>query len=180
MKTLTAIALFAAALTANAGEMQHPRGATVDFEIVSELVSEAGESKDAFLTRAAADLHKFTEKTGFEACARLGVNYEEKKFSVVVTTNNSHIGCLVTMNVVDGFYTTPDHIHSHPQRRTARANRNDLAFLNRAELKINDRINVYGHHFSPTDFAAGEGYLVTHKELLHQAGVDNVRVVAPL
>lgn len=178
MKTLISTALLALSMNASAGELSHGTfSGKVDFETVTEMTSEIGEEQEAFLLRVARELHTFTEETGFEACGRLTMN-AESRYAVTLTTNNSHVGCLVTMEAPEGYNYTPLHIHSHPHTRTVRLNKNDRVFLHN-KMKANDRYNI-GNGYSETDIETGAGYLVTHNALMYQYGRGTARVVAPL
>jgi len=177
---LLATALLVGSLEVAAHELSHGTfSGTVEFAKVTELVSATGENQEQFLVRVARELHSLTAKTGFEHCGRIGVS--EDGFAVVITTNKSQIGCLVSQEVVDGYAPTALHIHSHPHVRRIRINKNDRVFLRQPTRKLNSVQNLgYEETFPDTDYNGSPGYVVTSKALMYQHGPGTARVVAEL
>lgn len=176
MKTVIATALLALSLQVSAHDTDGSLSSKVEFAKHSEMVSEAGEGQEQFLIRVARAMQSVTAETGYEYCARLGMN--ENGFAVVITTNKSQIGCLVTAETVPGYAPSALHIHSHPHARFVRAIEADLAFVK--DAKVGDRIKVQTFTFSNTDYNGSAGYLVTVSSLMYQWGRGNVTTVAEL
>lgn len=174
MKTVIATALLALSFQVSAHDVAHADLSSVEFVKHSEMVSEAGETQEQFLVRVALAMRSVTAETGFEYCGRLGMS--EDGFAIVLSTNESQIGCLVSNDMVDGYAPVALHIHSHPHARRVRLTENDMVFAKKG-TRVGQTLPVHSHTFSDTDYNGSAGYLVTYKALMYQYGRGNVRVV---
>ena len=148
--------------------------------------SEVGESMDDFALRVSPYVYQITQDTGFEACAIIA-KHEDGRFGVTLTSSHSYIGCVLRSDIVpEGFSPTEFSIHSHPDASTPRQKASPMdAQLNKA-MGQSTSSRAQGHArkglarpsgFSPADFDAGFGYLVTAKTVLFQEGRGTVRRV---
>ena len=165
-----------------------PRGESLPLTQLVTLVSNEGEDKTVFLARAGRFFHNYTQNNGYEACAKICRAADNTKFGLVVTTNQSHIGCLVVSKCPDATPVgTGESIHSHPMTGVFQANAADELFRkvtssNASKLRRQSYSRVHGDNqskFSDTDRASGPGYLVAAEQLLYFDGKDE-NVVAPL
>lgn len=158
----------------------------VDYQRLFEVVSEPGESLDAFALRIGPRLRAYSDSTGFEACGVLAT--DGQRFGAVVGSNRAHIACAnFEAFVPAGMKPTGQTLHSHGNDRPSRANKNDLALMGQQLAAQGGTgkalVTVAGQAldaFSVTDFKGGHGYLATPAGLLHQQGsLGSVRTVSP-
>lgn len=142
------------------------------------MVSQPGQDKIAFLVDVAHWLRAYSDRTGYEACARIASSNDS--YGVVITTSESHIGCAINNTYLpEGMTATGDTIHSHGIDRRQRITNADKLFLPPGYDSVHIRA-VRGQnteHFSPSDYHGGPGYLAGCDALYYQDGDDqNIRV----
>lgn len=146
--------------------------------------SKSGETMDEFALRLSPDVYKITQDTGFEACAVIA-QHPDGRFGATLTSSQSYVGCILRYEIVpEGFVATNFSIHSHPDASTPRNSDSSMdGKLNKA-MGRSATAQAQGHGrrglarpngFSPADFDAGFGYLVTAKTVLFQEGRGTVR-----
>lgn len=140
--------------------------------------SRAGETQETFIRRLAVPMHAYTAQSGFEACGLLTQSHDGSQWRVVVTTNQSHMGC-IEVGVDDPQFTiTGESIHTHPsQVRLIIPNKADAAlFPGRGMTPGDGRYQPDSNDFSEIDYQGGPGYVVipggvfSGPRLLHQNG----------
>lgn len=161
------------------GHIKVRRAVIEIFAVGDAIVSEPGESRDAFALRIAPVFRAFTAATGREACAAIceGTGAASGQWGVVPTTSMSEAHCVTTTACPAGFKVIDESIHSHPIASRFTVCAVDQALMGKS-VKVGSRIglpNVQG--FSPQDFSGGAGYLVTKDTVLHQRGKSSVRSV---
>jgi hypothetical protein len=172
----------------NAGDLA-AEAAALPIEHLADRTSAPGEGKEAFLSRDVAPvLRAFAEAHDAEACGVIASD-GAGRWSVVLGTVGSRIGCVTsTRNVLPGFTATAETIHVHGLDKPVALNDADLVMVPeeyRARLASVGRRRPMIHgqdrdHFSPTDYDAGPGFLVTPDGLIYQHGAGtSVAVVAP-
>lgn len=191
MKTFLAALLFLAALPASATELFSMEGtligettisaqsmAKVPVREIGRLAQGPQEMEAAFMDRAALAFRSYSDAAGFEACALL-CKAPTGHISLLVTTNQSHLGCVVVNACQEGSVSTEVAIHSHPPQRDYVVTPADQAFLN-------SRVPSHGKHRwtgapkvgstrslvksdgpSDVDLRGGEGWLVETDALYH-------------
>lgn len=183
--------LLVLALVTSSAAWAHEEGAThsemvpglgrVEYQQLFEVLSEPGESLDAFALRVGPRLRAYSDQTGFEACGVLATNGE--RFGVVIGTNHAHVACVnFSSKVPAGFQPTMETIHSHGGEKTFAASATDVLLLGKDVFGSRSRtsLRVTGQNlrmFSKTDYHGGSGYLATPEGVIHQAGAKQVRVV---
>ena len=172
MKTILAVAMFALASVA----IGSPKVPIIPLQT---MTSHQNETKIDFLVRVAHWLRAYSDKTGFEACARIARN--DNQYGVVITTSKSHIGCAINNTLLPETMTaTVDTIHSHGIDKRQRITNGDKFFLPAGYTS--NRINFISgqntEHFSPVDYRGGSGYLAGSKGLYYQDGNDENNLVA--
>lgn len=159
----------------------------VDYQRLFEVVSEPGESLDAFALRIGPRLRAYSDATGYEACGVLATDGEH--FGVVIGTNRAHIACAnFEAFLPEGMAPTGQTIHSHGNDRASRANKNDKALMGQHLATQGGAgkaiVTVAGQAldaFSGTDFHSGPGYLAIPRGVIHHAGsASSVRIVLPI
>jgi len=153
----------------------------VDYQRLFEVVSEPGESLDAFALRIGPRLRAYSDETGYEACGVLATDGE--LFGVVIGSNRAHIAC-ANFNAFrpGGMKPTGQTIHSHGVDGRFHANRNDVALQGQffaGQMGIKGVAGQKLNAFSKMDFEGGAGYLATPTGVIHQQGEGTVRQVLP-
>lgn len=165
-----------------------PRGESLPLTQLVTLTSAPDEGKEAFLARSGRFFHNYTQNNGYEACANICRSADGNRFGLVVTTNQSHVGCLVVSKCPDATpISTGQSIHSHPLAGSFQANAADELFRkvtsnNTSKLRRQSYTRVHGGDhakFSETDRASGPGYLVADEKLMYFDGKEE-NVVSPL
>ena len=100
-----------------AGEVQRiriPGLGMLDYQRLFEVVSEPGESLDAFALRISPRLRDFSDESEFEACGVIATD-GQGGYGIVVGTNRSHIACanFFLSRLPAGMKATEQTIHSH-------------------------------------------------------------------
>ena len=127
------------------------------------------EDLDTFLTRVAQAMDTFTRRTHHEVCGVIMVNDNQDKWRVRMTTNRSHISCVMVVFDEPGFKRLGPDIHSHPRvTGGALANAQDIQRNKRFECGQN--MVVFDETFSTKDLERGPGYLVSRNRLMYQRG----------
>lgn len=178
MKFLIGSILVFAAVSANAAEQLNAGSLqnSVPSDTLATLVSGPEENKYTFLEKVGKFLQNYTKQNNFEACGKIAVNGATKTFSVIVTTNHSHIGCL-NNEIQDGYADTGETIHSHPNTEVFRVNAVDRVLLGyKFPLNKMLRGQIHPDNFSDEDFQK-PGYLVAAGKLLYQHGIGTTRVI---
>lgn len=153
----------------------------VDYQRLFEVVSEPGESMDAFALRIGPRLRAYSDETGYEACGVLATDGE--LFGVVIGSNRAHIAC-ANFNAFRpiGMKPTGQTIHSHGVDGRFHANRNDVALQGQffaGQMGIKSVAGQKLNAFSNMDYEGGPGYLATPTGVIHQQGEGTVRQVLP-
>lgn len=149
----------------------------VDYQRLFEVVSEPGESMDAFVLRISPRLRAYSDATGFEACGVLATDGE--RFGAVVGTNHGHTVCVnFHRKVPEGMTLTGKTVHSHTTMRSYRLTPADLLVVGGGRVGTVQR-GDNPELFSEEDYAA-PGYMVSGKHVWHQSGKGTRRVVGAL
>lgn len=146
-----------------------------------DYVSEENESLDDFVLRIAPVLASYTNDTKWEVCSPIGQS-EDGRFAVSLISSKASLGCIVYLeNLPSGFTYMQLSVHSHPNEKSITPTQMDLNIASFHGRKINQRrVRSQPEGFSPDDFAAGPGYLVTPTQVLFQEGHRTVRRVGRL
>lgn len=135
----------------------------VPYQRLFEVVSDAGESMDAFALRVGPRLRAYSDQTGYEACGVIATDGE--RFSVVVGTNHAYLVCInLGSLVLDGARHAGATIHSHGKQGRFNPSRTDMLLMARnfAGQSRQGLIVVHGqaaNAFSDEDKKSGPGYL---------------------
>ncbi|WP_313251615.1 hypothetical protein [Stenotrophomonas sp.] len=139
-----------------------PGMGVVDYQRLFEVVSEPGESLDAFVLRIGPRLRAYSDAMGFEACGVLATDGE--RFSVVVGTNFGYMACVSSSQfVLEGFRHAGATIHSHGKQGRFHPTKTDLLLM--GETFAGGRPSLAVVHgqalnaFSDADRRSGAGYL---------------------
>ena len=144
-----------------------------------ETIHVEGGDADTAAMAAAQVIHRYTQQTGFEACATMcktATGWVIQPLSV-----GSHTACPVVRQCPDSVQAYPSglSIHSHRPAGTYRANRADMAMMGLSHAGGNVVRGDKPERFSDEDFQA-PGYMVTPSgDLWFQAGPSAVRRVIP-
>jgi hypothetical protein len=142
---------------------------------IEEMVSEAPD-QDAFAIELAYRLNAFTEREGFEACARICRSDDGARWGATLLTIGSHAACPQTRICPSGTAPTEVDIHSHLRAERYRPSALDGVFLVR-HYGSGELVHTDPEQFSPGDFRTGPGYMVNRRTLLFQDGESRVRLV---
>lgn len=153
----------------------------VELLVLDTLMGNPQEADESFLLGASARLHSYTHSTGFEACGQV-CHAPDGTPGLLLTTNQSHIGCVVVNRCPTGMLPSGLGIHSHPQGPHYAVNAADEIFLKArhpdTSFQPRQRRPVSRKKgFSPYDYAAGPGYLVDDGLLIFQNGPRTDRVI---
>lgn len=150
----------------------------VAVERIDAVMSRPGETKEAYLLRAGSALAAYTSRTGFVGCGRIWANPESNAWGVQLTSNHSHVGCVLTSETVghDG-WNPVEMIQSRSSKASFVVSRSDRLFLHE-EAGVGET----WHNDEPSrqDLPAGPGYVVSQGRLLYQDGPDSVREIGAL
>ena len=152
--------------------------AALPYEHLADYTSLSGESETAFLKRVGPEFRAYADTTGMEACAEICT--DGSTFGLVVGSNDSHIGCVIsTARVLHGMHATGVTIHTHGREHfTFQMSKIDLAMTGLSNDDQHVRLSGEdAYHFSSTDFATGPGYLATPAGLAYQAGKPGTEIV---
>ena len=169
----TAILAIAASLPAGAHDLSISDVNDLPVSQVATFHSMAGEGLSAFVKRIAPEFSGYTERTGHEACAVIGVTKAENDgtvdgaFSVTMSTIHSQIAC-TSSAVEEGYTSLGRTIHSHPQKHVIRLTALDMKARGTPAGKLRTE-TPETCKFSDQDYAA-PGYLVTCGKVLVQTG----------
>lgn len=141
------------------------------FVELGALDSTPGEAFDPFLVRVAQAMDSFTSITGHEVCGVIMQSEHEDAWRVRLTTNRSHIGCVMVSFDEPGFRRYGTDIHSHP-RLPGGATVNAQDVMRRPDFHCGMTALVFDETFSGQDLSRGPGYLVSRNRLLYQNGAD--------
>ena len=133
---------------------------------LSTMISKDGELKEDFIKRAASNMAAFTEKSGKEACSTI-YKSQNGKTALYITTSNSQLGCVYTINPPEGFSKTEETLHTHPKARSSALTSDDRKFLMYQERE-ETIVHFTPDHFSPFDEEIGPGYLAVDDTLHYQ------------
>ena len=151
------------ALTPQQAELRAP------FVELGAMDSTEGETRDGFMVRVAQTMDMFTRTTQHEVCGVIMVNSDETAWRVRLTTNRSHIACVMVVFDESGYVRMGQDIHSHPRIvGGAQANAQDI--IRRRDFSCGETIHIFDEAFSRVDFDRGPGYLVSRGRLLYQHG----------
>ena len=133
------------------------------------LDSTEGETLDDFLVRVAQAMDVFTRQTNHEVCGVILVNEAQDAWRVRLTTNRSHISCVMVSFDEPGYKRLGPDIHSHPRVPGGiPANSQDVA--RNPKFHCGQNMVVFDETFSEKDLERGPGYLVSRNRLMFQRG----------
>ncbi len=141
------------------------------FVELGALDSNTDESFNDFLIRVSQSMDAFTSKTGHEVCGVILMSDTAQAWRVRLTTNRSHLGCVMVSFDEPGFHRMGEDIHSHP-RMVGGITINAQDVIRRPDFKCGGRAFVFDETFSAVDMKRGPGYLVSRNRLLYQNGSD--------
>lgn len=149
--------------------MQADDASSLPYAHLEDYISQPGETKIAFLTRVGAELRKYADHTGFEACGAIAS--DGTRWGVVIGSSHSHIGCAIYPDKLPpGMTFTGESIHTHGRKNFSFImNKADLAFTNTPDPEPVRMQSGDVFHFSSPDYVA-PGYLATPDGLLYQHG----------
>ena len=132
------------------------------------------------IVRIAPVMANYTNDTNWEVCSPIGVN-ENGDYAVSLISSGSSLGCIIYLeNLPEGFAHTGMSVHSHPGVKNVIPNDMDKKIASFHGRRLANRVRNQSEGFSPDDFAAGPGYLITPTQVLHQEGFKTVRRVGRL
>lgn len=160
------------------------------FVDLGSIESQPGEGLDAFVLKTAGVIHDFTLATGHEACGVLMVANADPDGSngpwrVRLTTNRSHIACILVEYADAGYRRLGPGIHSHPylpggfninpqderwRKPKCQGNEDKCQAMLESAPRCGDDWKLFDSRFSARDFQHGPGYLVTRGRVLYQHG----------
>lgn len=140
-------------------------GQVVEVEALQAYRSEPTESQTDFLQRVGRDMAAYSREHRVETCASIWT--DRVGWALQVWTSHGQTTCVVvTENPADPSFSLSDEfIHSHPYgTRTIQLTTNDERLTGMRARKL---VEIYNATFSPTDRAAGPGWLVANGYLQH-------------
>lgn len=147
--------------------------------VLLEAIRVEGSDADAAALAAAKVIHRYTQQTGFEACATMCKT--PTGWAIQPLSVGSHTSCPVVRQCPGGSDASPSglSIHSHRPAGAYRANRADMLMMGISHA-VGSVVRGEKHErFSEEDFQA-PGYMVTPKgDVWFQAGPSEVRRVTP-
>ena len=147
--------------------------------VLLEAVRVEGSDADAAALAAAKVIHRYTQQTGFEACATMCKT--PTGWAIQPLSVGSHTSCPVVRQCPEGSNASPSglSIHSHRPAGAYRANRADMLMMGISHAVGSVVRGEKPERFSEEDFQA-PGYMVTPKgDVWFQAGPSEVRRVTP-
>lgn len=133
--------------------------------------SAPGESFDDYIVRVAQAMDAFTKQTNHEVCGVILVNEQGDAWRVRLTTNRSHISCVMVTFDEPGYKRLGPDIHSHPRVPGGiAANSQDIE--RNPRFACGQTMVVFDETFSEKDLSRGPGYLVSRNRLLFQRGKE--------
>jgi len=160
---------------------------SLPIEELAVVKSADGESREEFISRAAAILDAYTADTGFEGCSRIWTTEKQNAWSVALISNHAQVGCTI-MNVhpdnknaasTERWLPQRDSLHSHPPESIIRTNAQDST-LSRNKHRKGSRQRLRVKEFSPEDYLAGPGYMVHDGTLYKQDGQGTMKAIGPV
>ena len=154
------------------------------FQVTGEIVyiykidevTAAAKNIDDFAENVAHYLQRFTAENGFEACALIAKSPGENLWGATLITIGSNTACPKTSAAPKGMRSTGIDIHSHVPTTKFNPNAIDKLFLARKYGRY-EMVSTLPELFSPSDFEAGEGYMVSSATLWYQNGIGTTRVI---
>lgn len=129
------------------------------------------ESFDDYMVRVAQAMDAFTRQTNHEVCGVILVNEQGDAWRVRLTTNRSHISCVMVTFDEPGYKRLGPDIHSHPRVPGGiAANSQDIE--RNPRFACGQKMVVFDETFSEKDLTRGPGYLVSRNRLLFQRGKE--------
>lgn len=156
----------------------------VYYQKLGAFESQAGETKERFMSRVGTFLAYYTKNTGWEACGMIQQADNGEGWAVRLITNGSQIGCAQIKFDTPGYTNTDESIHSHPAQGSLQVSLQDQRI--RGDVGCGSHVRVQPYDFSPQDYKVGAGYLVvpagmfSGPKLLYQDGVGTSQHVATL
>ncbi len=153
-------------LKAQETDATEPAAFQVFYQRLGTFISQPGENKNRFLTRVGNFLATYTKNHGWEACGMIEQAKQGEGWVVNLITNGSQIGCMQIEFDTPGFESTPESIHSHPDKYTLQVSQQDIRF--QPGWQCGDRVATSPHDFSERDRHNGAGYLVVPSRMMNK------------
>lgn len=179
MKSLASIRALSAVFAMLLGWTQSadaaPRSQEIPWALVGVHVSEPGQPLEDFVLDVAQALSQHTRSTGNEACGMLGRSHDQ--FAITLGTSHSQIGCLIRrQDILPGFVSMEESVHSHPASGTKSLRKNDLFWISTLPQYAPSQFFLRAGP-SRQDRTVGPGWLVENKKLFRFDG-QLLKVVA--
>lgn len=159
--------------------------------VVASMISEPGESREAFIRRLAKYMQDWTDKNDAEACGFLAT--DGQRWGVKLTTQRSQVMCLMDPSIVPtGLVAkhSDDTIHSHPRAsqggwlEVSEATEKAAAVVGERGLERtgpwSTKVRVSVNGFSRDDYSSGPGFLVANGVIYYQKGRGTQQVGAQI
>ena len=128
-------------------------------------------SVDDWIISIAPIAEAYTREHGVEVCGVIA-RAVDGRLGIVLGSTGSPYSCGFShANVPDGFISTGETFHTHPESHGGKAK------LTMAQRRQFGSHRISEKDFSPADYADGPGYVLTNEYLLYQNGPDTRRVV---
>lgn len=143
---------------------------------LADYQSASGQSLNDFLLSIRASLRSYSDKHQVEVCGQLAES-PDHRYSVMVYTDNSHLGCVsFSANVLPGYTAMPYTVHTHGGEGMFYMNRADRLLAFGISSASNGGLVPIGgenlEHFSSLDFQAA-GFLATPTTVRFQNGTPH-------
>lgn len=147
-------------------------------QTLDPVVSTSDMTEKDFALMAGKVLHRFSSRTGFEACARI-CRSRKGQWGIIPSSIGAHSSCLVQSYCPKGMTPTPKTIHSHPNELSYQANEVDFKIW-----KMAFRPNTMVQSGDPRLFSEKDykepGYMVSMGTLYYQEGKGTDTIVGLL
>ncbi|WP_265732404.1 hypothetical protein [Stenotrophomonas sp. SG1] len=153
-------------------------------EQIDTIESVQGQDLAEFLTVVGSKLRTYTDRTGHEACAAIGIR-DNGSYSVQVFTDGVSIGCTIdTGEIQQGARFTGEIIHSHPTQKILSIGAAERAWAERHKAPSAGAATVRNDGssgFSRVDYNySGVSWLVAGRTLLRKDERGKTRKVGEI
>lgn len=150
-------------------------GHQVPIYALGEVHSDAP-TVDQFAIEVGTELHAYTARTNFEACAQICRAQDTGRWGAKLITVEAHAFCPATTLCPAGMERVGRDIHSHIHVTRYRPTDIDKIIL-KGHYSMNEFVFTRSDWFSEGDFAIPGGYVIGKHALLYQEGFTKVRYV---
>lgn len=133
------------------------------------FTSPSGQDLQSFMAQVGRSFEHYTRQTGHEACGVVG--QRNNQWAILAFSDGVQRGCSMHhQEVVSGFSSTGQTIHSHPDSGSIWLTERDRAWNRHYGQQVHTRSLALRPGFSPSDLRAGPGWLVQGGALHYQDG----------